>query len=159
LEDSLLLTVEVGLSEKVVAALRKFTIGNRVEIHDRSEDLALLSIQGPTSDKFLGQVASGLARPQELFDHSTTEIGPANIRICRVDRTAAGGYDLLLAQDALVATWRLLSVKEPSGVSPVGWDASNIHRVEVGIPLYGVDFDEAQIPLEAGLDSAISLKK
>ena len=159
LENSLLLTVEAGLGEKVVTGLRKFTIGNRVEIHDRSEDLAILSIQGPRSDKFLGQVASGFAHPHELFDHSTIEIGPANIRICRVDRTVAGGYDLLLAKDTLVSTWRLLSARESSGISPVGWDASNIHRVEAGIPLCGVDFDEAQIPLEAGLDGAISLKK
>jgi len=160
LEDSLLLTVEAGLGEKVIAGLKKFTIGNRVELLDRSDDLALLSLQGPESGEFLSQAASGFSLSQTSFDHSATEIGTANVRVCRVNRTAPGGYDLLLPHDHLVATWSLLSERgNPSGIRPAGLEASNVHRVEAGIPLYGTDFDEAQIPLEAGLDSAISLKK
>jgi len=160
LEDSLLLTVEAGLREKVVAGLRKFTIGNRVELHDRSEDVALSSIQGPKSGDFLSQITSGFAPSPKLLDHFATEIGTAKARVCRVDRTVAGGYDLLLPHNDLAATWTRLSERgKPFGIRPAGWEASNIHRVEAGIPLYGADFDEAQIPLEAGLDSAISLQK
>jgi aminomethyltransferase len=160
LQDSLLLTVEPSLREKLVVGLRKFTIGNRVELHDRSEDLALLSIQGPKSGEFLSQVTSGFALSQKLFDHFATEIGTAEVRVCRVDRTLARGYDLVAPEENLVATWRLLSERgKPFEIRPTGWKASNIHRVEAGIPLYGTDFDEAQIPLEAGLDNAISLKK
>ena len=81
------------------------------------------------------------------------------MRVCRVNRTISGGYDLLVPNDQLIATWRLFTAENTSGIRPVGWEASNIHRVEAGIPLYGVDFDESQIPLEAGLDNAISLKK
>src|SRR5262245_32852155 len=109
LEDALLLTVEAGLGPKVVADLKKFSIGNRVELHDRSEDLALLSIQGPGSNGFLSQIISGFVPPQARFDHAATEVGAANVRICRMDRTVPGGYDLLLPNEHLVATWRLLS--------------------------------------------------
>jgi len=158
LEDSLLLSVEAGLGEKVAASLKKFTIGNRVELHNRSGDLAPLSIQGPKSTEFLSQRAPGFVLLQKLFDHSVVEIGTTTVRICRVNRTATGGYDLLVPNDQLVATWRFLT-EDASGIRPAGWEALNIQRVEAGIPLYGVDFDESQIPLEAGLDNAISLKK
>src|SRR5438876_606345 len=46
LEDSFLLTVEPDLREKVATVLKKFIIGDRVELLDRSEELALLSLQG-----------------------------------------------------------------------------------------------------------------
>ena len=77
---------------------------------------------------------------------------------CQSNRV--GGYDLLVPQRDLVAIWNLLSdMEKPAAIQPVGLNALNVHRVEAGIPLYGVDFDETHIPLEAGLDSAISLKK
>jgi len=160
LEDSLFLTVEAGLSEKVTAGLRKFSIGNRVELLDRSADLSLLSIQGVKSGDFLSQVTPKLSPCLEPFSHSATQIGTAHVRICCVNRTPFTGYDLLVPHEDLEQTWNLFVERgRPWGLRPVGWEALNVHRVEAGIPLYGVDVDETQIPLEAGLDSAISLKK
>jgi len=158
--DSLLLTVEAGLVEKLVTGLRKFSIGNRVELLDRSNDLALLSIQGPKSGEFLAEVTPNLEIPGEPFDHAVTQIGSANVRICCVRRTLRSGYDLLVPHEDLEQTWLFLIERgKPWGIRMAGLEPWNVHRVEAGIPLYGVDFDEGQIPLEAGLDSAISLKK
>ncbi len=160
LNDSLLLTVEAGLVEKLVTGLRKFSIGNRVELLDRSHDLALLSIQGPKAGDFLREVTPNLDVPVEPFDHTAAQIGSANVRICCVHRTLRNGYDLLVPHEDLEETWLLLIERgRPWGIEPVGLEALNMHRVEAGIPLYGTDFDESQIPLEAGLDNAISLKK
>jgi folate-binding protein YgfZ len=42
----------------------------------------------------------------------------------------------------------------------VGWQAYEIVRVEAGVPRFGADMDETNIPLEAGLeDRAISFNK
>jgi glycine cleavage system T protein len=160
LEDVLLMTVEPDLREKVVTGLRKFMIGNRVELLDRSEELALLSVQGPKSGGFLSQVTPSVSLSPRPFDHSMADIGTGHVRCCRVNRTAPGGYDLLVPQQNLTEIWNLLSERgKPLAIRPVGLNAMNVHRVEAGIPLYGADIDETQIPLEAGLDNAISLKK
>ena len=159
LEESLLLVVEPDLQEKVITSLRKFTIGNRVELLDRSEELALLSIQGPKSGEFLSQAMPSVNLSLQPFGHSRLDIGTAHVLCCRVNRTASGGYDLLVPAQNLVEIWKLLTDLEKAAIQPVGLNALNVHRVEAGIPLYGVDVDETHIPLEAGLDNAISLKK
>ena len=53
----------------------------------------------------------------------------------------------------------LLSSGEELGVTPVGMDAMNTLRVEAGIPAYGVDMDESNIPIEAGLWDALDFEK
>jgi folate-binding protein YgfZ len=45
------------------------------------------------------------------------------------------------------------------GAMPVGFAAYNIARMESGIPLFGIDYDENNILVEANLDSAVSYTK
>ena len=160
LEDSFLLTVEPDLHEKVVNVLRKFIIGDQVQLLDRSEELALLSIQGPKAFKLLSQIAPHHSVLPQLFNHCETETQWGKVRVCRVNRTREGGYDLVLDQKNLVKFWSLLQqTAKGLGMKPVGLTALNIHRVEAGIPRYGVDMEESNLPLEVGLDHAISLNK
>lgn len=160
LEDSFLLTVEPDLREKVATVLKKFIIGDQVELLDRSEELALLSIQGPKSLEFLSQITSHHQALDELFDHCEIETQWGKARVCRVNRTREGGYDLILSRKTLLAFWnKLQQTAKWLGTKPVGFDALNVHRVEAGIPRYGVDMDETNLPLEANLDRAISLNK
>jgi folate-binding protein YgfZ len=159
LEPSFLLSVESDLREKVTAGLRKYIIGDQVQLLDRSEELSLLSLQGPRSTELLGLVGSQtpLSKP---FDHFKTELAGREVRVCRVDRISQGGYDFISSAEDLPAIWDfLLREGKTLGVKPVGIDALNTHRVEDGIPWYGFDVDETNIPLEAGLESAISYTK
>jgi len=42
----------------------------------------------------------------------------------------------------------------------VGFESFNVHRIEAGIPWFGLDMDENTLPIEAGLEkSAISFNK
>jgi len=160
LRDSLILTVEPGLPEKVAIGLKKFIISDQVQLLDRSEELALLSIQGPKAGELLSQITSHRDPPPQLFDHCEAETQLGKVRVCRVDRTREGGYDLIVSQKNLLEFWSLIQqTAKWLGTKPVGLDALNIHRVEAGIPRYGVDLDETNLPLEAGLDHAISLNK
>ena len=46
------------------------------------------------------------------------------------------------------------------GVLPVGFESFNVHRIEAGIPWYGLDMEENTLPIEAGLEKdAISFNK
>src|SRR6185295_17304853 len=43
---------------------------------------------------------------------------------------------------------------------PVGFESFNVHRIEAGIPWYGLDMEENTLPIEAGLErDAISFNK
>ncbi|HET6962771.1 MAG TPA: aminomethyltransferase family protein [Terriglobia bacterium] len=160
-EDSLILTTEPAVREKFGPALRKYIIGDRSLLIDRSEELAVLSLQGPKSTEFLASLLSH-PLPQKLpYDHSESVLAGVKVRICRVERTRAGGYDLIVERQNLGLVWHLILEKgNNEGVQPVGFESFNAHRIEAGIPWYGLDIEENTLPIEAGLEKdAISFNK
>ena len=48
---------------------------------------------------------------------------------------------------------------ETLNIKPIGYDALNTLRIEAGIPVYNVDMNENNIPIEAGLWSALNFEK
>ena len=66
------------------------------------------------------------------------------------------GFDLWLAPDAGADVWRTLLA---AGAVPLGLDAAEILRIEAGRPRFGAELDEDTLPLEAGLERAISYDK
>jgi folate-binding protein YgfZ len=66
----------------------------------------------------------------------------------------------VVPQERLAEFWgALLVAGAVLGIRPVGWEAFNANRIEAGIPLYGIDMDENNLLLEAGLLSAVSFTK
>ena len=61
------------------------------------------------------------------------------------------------ARAALEEVWRRLV--ESERVRPAGITALNWSRTEAGIPWYGIDMDDRTLPMEVGLESAISMTK
>jgi glycine cleavage system T protein len=160
LEQSFLLMVEPDLREKVTAGLGKYIIGDQVQLLDQSEELSLLSVQGPRSTELLSLISSQTPSSYKPFDHFKTEVAGREVRVCRVDRISKGGYDFIPYEKDLPELWDFILNKEkPLGGKPVGISALNTHRIEDGIPWYGFDFDETNLPLEAGLENAISYTK
>ena len=73
----------------------------------------------------------------------------------------AGGFDFIVERQSLPLVWDLiLASGKNDGVLPVGFESFNVHRIEAGIPWYGLDMDENTLPIEAGLEKdAISFNK
>ena len=160
-EESLILTTEPAGREKLGPALRKYIIGDRPLLVDRSEDLAVLSLEGP---KAIALLASVLSQPLSLerpYEHCEATVAGSRTRICRVRRTSAGGFDFIVGRHSLPLVWDLiLESGKKDGVQPVGFESFNVHRIEAGIPWYGLDMDENTLPIEAGLEKdAISFNK
>ena len=161
LEESLFLTVEPSLKNKVPLALRKYIIGDRPELIDRSEDLSILALQGRLSLRLLKKLSPGILPSARPFDHQEHDVLGVKIRICQGNRVLDDRYDLIVPTSQLVDLWKgLIETGKEMGLSPVGFNALNIRRVEAGIPWYEFDMDEKTLPLEAGLEkNAISLTK
>jgi folate-binding protein YgfZ len=160
-EDSLILTTEPAGRGKLDPGLRKYIIGGRPVLLDRSEELALLSLQGPKAAEMLTRLfvkPFSLDRP---YDHCEATLVGTKAQVCRVGRTGAGGFDFIVERHSLPEVWNLiLENGKKDGVQPVGFDAFNVHRIEAGIPWFGLDINENTLPLEAGLEKeAISFNK
>jgi len=160
-EESLLLTTEPAVREKLGPALRKYIIGDRPVLLDRSEELAILSLQGPRATALLAKVFPEVASLEKPYSHQAADLAGARVRICHVCRTGWGGYDFIVERPMLRLVWNLiLQDGKQEGAEPVGFEGLNVHRVEAGIPWYGLDMDESTLPIEAGLEkSAISFNK
>ena len=157
--ESLLLVANPSLHQKLLPSLKKYIIADQVQLSDRSGDLGILSLQGPRAASLLAQICS-IEPPDQLYDHLEVAMFETSVRVCRHLRTQQGGYDLILLSEK--RSELRAAVLAASGVGtarPVGWEAYNTNRVEAGIPLYGFDMDETHLPLEAGLQSAISFTK
>ena len=160
-EDSLILTTEPAMREKLGPALRKYIIGDRPLLLDRSEDLALLSLQGPKATALLSKMLEEPLSLERPYDHFEGTLAGVRIRICRVHRTSAGGCDLIVERSGLSLVWDLILANGKNDqVQPAGFESFNVHRIKAGIPWYGLDMDEHTLPIEAGLEKdAISFNK
>jgi len=78
-----------------------------------------------------------------------------------VTRPANSGFDLFVPNSSLAAVAEKLitAAKSARGLA-VGWQAFETARIEAGIPRFGVDMDETNLPLECGIEErAVSYHK
>ncbi len=123
-----------------------------VELTDRTEDLAMLSLQGPLSKKILLELIEDGRLPEPMRNClSRITIAGADILIARTGYTGEPVcFELFIKRDDALRIWDLLTGK---GAVPVALGARDTLRLEAALPLYGhefgVDPDGREIPIFA----------
>lgn len=138
----------------VYQSLAKFTPAGGFDVTDITEQTALLSLQGVGASKMLS--ALGLTEQLQPLKFKHLKIASWDVIVARVSRTVEIGYDLIVS---LGGKETLSDLLIQAGAVVVGAQASEVLRIEAGIPDYGRDMDETIILLEAGLENAVSYKK
>ncbi|MGH7361444.1 MAG: YgfZ/GcvT domain-containing protein, partial [Candidatus Methylomirabilales bacterium] len=160
-EEALLLLCEAACRARVAQTLDRFIIADDAKVTDASGEITVLGCYGPKAAEALGRVAG--SPPPELAPHNHAEVrvGGAAVRVVATPFLGVPGFDLLLhAETAATVTGRLLEAVKGVGGRAVGHAAFETLRVEAGTPWYGLDFDENNLPQEAGLETtAISFSK
>jgi aminomethyltransferase len=142
--------------EKDVAHFREHAIG-RCELVDRSDELALIAVQGPKAVGIVAELAGdpGL-RDVPSFGLCDGRIAGASITAARTGYTGEDGFELFVAAGDAPAVWRALL---GAGVEPIGLGARDTLRLEARLSLYGQDIDETTNPYEAGLGWVVKLDR
>ena len=162
LENELLLDFEPGLSDTVRERLDHYIIADDVQVVDVAAQYGLLSAQGPKAPELLSKLRLGLelpAEPMSFVCHTDERMG--EIYLLNQPRLGTAGFDLFVPNAALLKMIEELS-KLPcsAGARLCGWEAFEMARIEAGIPRFGVDMDESNLPPEAGIEErAISYRK
>jgi aminomethyltransferase len=142
--------------------------GFDVALREETEEVAALSLQGPTSAAVLraaGFDVSGL-KPFRMADFP---FGTGSLMISRTGFTGDLGYELWTTPDLALPLWdHLFAAGALLGLRPIGSDALNLARLEAGFVITNADFtpvqqavreDRARSPFEMGLDWLIDWEK
>ncbi len=158
--DSIYMDLEPTLNIRVAELLTKFRLSYKVDIEDLTNDLVLISIHGPKANNLLSSTFETGASGIREFDHFTKKVNGVELTITKSNRTGEEGYDICLPNQGAVSLWNMLINKgEEFCIKPFGFDAFEMLRIEAGIPRCGVDMDESNIPIEAGLWNALDFEK
>jgi len=132
----------------------------RVELTDRSAEIAQLALQGPASRSILGLLGvSSLGELQPRHCLETTLVGAATL-ITRTGYTGELGYELYVSAGRALEVWNeLIRIGKAAGLKPAGLGARDLLRLEMAYLLYGHDINEQTTPLEAGADWLVDFRK
>ena len=154
LEHAWWLVVNAANREKDADWLRQHAPAG-VELVDRSEELALLALQGPAADRLLPAEGVELAGIPSFGVASGTVAGVEAL-LSRTGYTGEDGFELFLPADRAGVVWGSLL---EAGARPCGLAARDVCRLEAGLRLYGADMDERTNPYEVGLGWTVKLDK
>ncbi|HXI31195.1 MAG TPA: glycine cleavage T C-terminal barrel domain-containing protein [Vicinamibacterales bacterium] len=161
LGDVMLMTMDGGVKDAVMAKLDQFIFSEDVQLGDVSATFAQLAVVGPDA---AGVVAAAIGAVQTdalsaLPEHGNIRIdwdGGAAI-VTRITDTGEPGFDVYVERA------RAAQVKASfaaAGVPEMDDATAETLRIEAGVPRFHRDMDEETIPLEAGIESrAISFTK
>ena len=124
--------------------------GPDVEVTDRSNDFALLAVQGPRSIERLGLPDA------RSFTWQRGELDGIAVTITRTGYTGEPGCEILVAPADAEALWDAVVAR---GARPCGLGARDTLRLEVCYPLHGNDITPETDAISAGLGWVCALDK
>jgi folate-binding protein YgfZ len=157
--ESLIVDTDRGQVEKILATFDHYIIMDDVEVENLSDKLTALGVRGPSSRAILQ--GAGLKIP-ELMPLQTfslqcdCECGCLDCTIVRGEDPAHEAYEIWVAPQFVKQLWKALLA---AGATPVGADALEMDRIASGIPLYGVDIRERDLPQETEQGRALNFSK
>jgi len=160
---------QVCTVEPAMGWFERNAVGLDVTISDRSDELGVLALQGPTSRNVLKEVADGDIDALKFFHWMKSEIAGITVMISRTGYTGDLGYEIWIPQEKATVVWdALIEGGAAHNITPCGLEAMDIARVEAGFVLLNVDYisSEAALlphhkmsPYELGFGWAVKLDK
>jgi folate-binding protein YgfZ len=157
--ESLLVDTEGAQREKVLQLFDRYIIADDVEIADVSDKIVALGLTGPQSREVLERA-------------SITVPELAHQQFAEVEWEYAGRrttVTLLRSGEEVRESWQVWTSPEQmstlrgwlitAGARPVGTAALNLFRISRGIPQFGVDIRDRDLPQETGQTRALNFTK
>jgi folate-binding protein YgfZ len=157
--ESLLVETDRSQVEQIIATFDHFIIMDDVELANVGEMQTALGISGPRSRELLNAV--GISVPeieplQVITPQCACDCDCVECTVIRGEDAPRESYEIWLAPKDVYKTWEALV---SAGATPVGSEALEMQRIAAGIPLYGVDIRERDLPQETEQMRALNFNK
>ena len=159
--DRFLIVCNASNRDKIVKVFQK-AAENHCDFEDRSDETALIALQGPKAFQVLDGMGRDASTLKDLksFHFRDAVVGNTRCTVARTGYTGEDGVEIFCAKGDAAALWRqIMEVGAAVGVKPIGLGARDTLRLEARLSLYGNDIDETTNPIEAGLCWVVKMDK
>jgi len=153
--DYLLVTTDREQTQAIAAIFDRYIIMDDVEVSDISDKLATIGMAGPQARRMLESAGLDVARLEsgEVIDAIWRDIG---VSVARSAQPALDGYEVWFSGDNTDKIWEAMHL---AGATPAGSDALERYRIVRGVPRFGIDLRDKDLPQETGQHHALNFAK
>jgi aminomethyltransferase len=155
--DRIMMVVNASNAAKDLAHISRHAARFGVTIHDASDEMALLALQGPTAAAVLQTLTECPLDGIPYYHFTEGTVAGHRAIISRTGYTGEDGFELYVDNAMAAPIWTALM--STGRVQPAGLGARDTLRLEMGMALYGNDIDDTVTPLEANLGWLVKLPK
>jgi folate-binding protein YgfZ len=153
--DSLLIQSDRSQLEKLLATFDHYIIMDDVEVADVSDQRVGIGVAGPRSRDILQ--TAGLEVPElQSLQFVSLPWRDSTLTVVRGDYPGIETYELWITPDQAPQLWEALT---HSGAKPAGTTALELFRIAAGVPRYGQDIRERDLPQETEQARALHFSK
>jgi folate-binding protein YgfZ len=157
--ESLVVETDRSQVEKIIATFDHYIIMDDVEVADMSDKQTAVGLMGPRARAILNR--AGIEVPnleplQMITPKCDCDCGCIRCTVVHGEDAPQESYEAWLAPQDVYKTWQALLA---AGATPVGSEALEMQRIVAGMPLYGVDIRERDLPQETEQMRALNFNK
>jgi folate-binding protein YgfZ len=157
--ESVTVDSDSGQAEKILSTFDHYIIMDDVEVTNLSQQITVLGIGGPKSREVL--TAAGIEVPETkplevVTPRCNCQCDCLQCMLVRGEDPHHESYEIWIAPQDVRKLWDALLA---AGATPVGSEALELHRIVSGIPRYGVDIRERDLPQETEQVRALNFSK
>jgi folate-binding protein YgfZ len=151
--DQLEIEIAADQYDRLLAHFDRFIIMDDVELVPLTEE-AVIGLTGPLANQVLGRLS--LPVLSEPMTRARLDWNGMDLRLARLYGASALHYALWVPEAQLSKLWKFLRA---AGAAPAGSAALDAFRIAEGIPAYGTDIVERDLPQETSQARTLSFTK
>ncbi|MEU6410776.1 glycine cleavage system aminomethyltransferase GcvT [Microbispora sp. NPDC046933] len=159
-EDEFMVVANASNYAAVAGELAARSGAYDARIEDRSDEYALVAVQGPRSAEILAALTDADLGELKYYAIVRATVAGADALIARTGYTGEDGFELFVANADAEPLWSALTEAGAGlGLVPAGLSARDTLRLEAGMPLYGNELSTGTTPFDPGLGRVVRFDK
>jgi aminomethyltransferase len=159
-EHEFLVVANASNASAVATQLADRASGRDAIVTDRTDDYALIAIQGPRAAGILARLTDTDLQQVRYYASYPAAVAGCQVLLARTGYTGEDGFEIFTEPQEADRVWQALTeAGSGDGLVPAGLAARDTLRLEAGMPLYGNELGPDVTPFDAGLGRVVKLDK